>query len=156
MERTRQEEAASLPGPGMCSALLVPGCLAFLWGTCDAHVQQHLVTVPGAFLASFTGTRASSAVLLCQLPTNCARTLGAVLLLVSRVLWHLGKLPHPAGYSHTLPSEAWVTTVIGEESTYYNVLLTVKLWHSPKDNSASLQMLFLCSLEFFLEFFRVH
>ena len=48
--RTWQEEAASLPGPGMHSVLLVSGCLAIMWGTCDAHVQQCLVTAPMCFL----------------------------------------------------------------------------------------------------------
>lgn len=34
------KEAASLPGQGCAPPFFIPGCLAFLWGTCGAHVSN--------------------------------------------------------------------------------------------------------------------
>ena len=127
------EEAGSPPGPGACPTLLAPVMLG--------HPEGHQwCSLPATFsdssqVVSWQVSQAPEQVQQYSFASflQTARALGPVLLLVSLFLWHLGKLPHPAGYSHTFPSEAWVTTVIGEESTYYNVLLSVKLWHSPKD-----------------------
>lgn len=119
-------------------------CLASLWDTSDSHLQQSSVTAPQVYLGKFYKHQEPvQQHPFCQPPVNFVGTLVGGFLLASPR--HLSKRVTTQQASSTyapVRSEA----VVGEEGTYFNVVLTLELWLSPRDESFSLHMLFLYSL----------